>query len=207
MYRRRAYRFEEAITSAILVFTLLCWPVFIGATPAAKRDVPTAHEHGKARLNVVFAGDELVIELEVPGVNVVGFEHPAHSDSEKRAVSKALRRFKEVGSLFRTTPAATCNVESLRVRLGDSETSSAPSIPQHEHGHDGSRETSGDDAHSVLLAEYHLHCGNPGALQWLDVSVFPHLLGTESIIGQLATELFQTRIQLRPGDERIRLAR
>ena len=42
-----------------------------------------AHEHGHGHLNLVVDGDQLMIELQAPAADLVGFEHAAKSDEEK----------------------------------------------------------------------------------------------------------------------------
>ncbi|MGL4932766.1 MAG: ZrgA family zinc uptake protein, partial [Aeromonas sp.] len=49
-----------------------------------------AHEHGHGQLNLVVDGDQLMIELQAPAADLVGFEHAAKSDEEKAQYAKAV---------------------------------------------------------------------------------------------------------------------
>ena len=42
-----------------------------------------AHVHGIGKLNVAFDGNNLIIELTSPAVNIVGFEHQAQNQKEE----------------------------------------------------------------------------------------------------------------------------
>ena len=48
-----------------------------------------AHEHGHAKLNVAIDGSALALEIEAPGMDVLGFEHPAASEQDRAAVETA----------------------------------------------------------------------------------------------------------------------
>jgi len=43
-----------------------------------------AHEHGHGHLNLVVDGDQLMIELQAPAADLVGFEHAAKSEKRRR---------------------------------------------------------------------------------------------------------------------------
>ncbi len=48
-----------------------------------------AHDHGHAALSIVSEGNSLSLELESPAESIVGFEHTAKTEKEKRAVAEA----------------------------------------------------------------------------------------------------------------------
>ena len=87
-----------------------------------------AHEHGRGLLNVVVEGNELVIEFEMPGVNVVGFEHEEgehHSGehSEHESKSEHAEHEGEEHSELHAQYEFHCDtpdaLENLEVRLFD----------------------------------------------------------------------------------------
>ncbi|WP_241006340.1 ZrgA family zinc uptake protein, partial [Aeromonas media] len=67
-----------------------------------------AHEHGHGHLNLVVDGNQLMIELQAPAADLVGFEHAAKSDEEKAQYTKAVARLQQPDALFRLDPAAGC---------------------------------------------------------------------------------------------------
>lgn len=167
-----------------------------------------AHEHGRGLLNVVVEGNELVIEFEMPGVNVVGFEHEPGTDEERHAVEEALETFAKANALFVPTADAQCRAEKAKVRLAGM---------QHAEGEQHSREHSEHEsrpkhaehekeAHSELQAQYVFHCDAPESLENLAVHLFDHLRDVEEIDVQLVTPTIQTAMELHVTSAVLRLA-
>ena len=73
-----------------------------------------AHEHGHGTLDIVVEGEELVIELRIPAVNVVGFEHAPKDDAEREAVRRALVPFADAASVLVVSAQAECEVEEAQ---------------------------------------------------------------------------------------------
>ena len=48
-----------------------------------------AHEHGHGTLNIAIEGTTVSMELEVPGSDIVGFEHVAATPEQKAAYASA----------------------------------------------------------------------------------------------------------------------
>ena len=70
----------------------------------------SAHEHGVAQLNVALDGNSLELELHSPAMNLVGFEHKAQSDQDKKAVEMAKQQLANPITLFGIPAAAGCKV-------------------------------------------------------------------------------------------------
>ena len=87
-----------------------------------------AHEHGSGQLNVALDGKKLIIELIVPAMNVVGFEHPPRNDAEHKAIEDARNRFARADSLFTFPAAAGCSSSDVHVTLGQ--------LEDDDHGHE-----------------------------------------------------------------------
>ena len=82
-----------------------------------------AHEHGRGTLNIAIEGAKVTMELEVPGADIVGFEHAAKSRTEKAAVEKATTQLQAPLSLFGLPASAACRVTEAKVEVetGDHE--------------------------------------------------------------------------------------
>ncbi len=183
-----------------------------------------AHEHGHGALDIVLEGEELVIELRIPGVNVVGFEHTPRDDAEREAVRQALIPFSDAASLFVLPVEAECEVEMARADImgmahEDEHEDHGHEAEEHgeheehdeheeheEHGeHEEHDEHEGDDsdasdsdAHSELRATYHFHCHEPDRLLKVEVRVFEHLLDAEEIDVRVVTPMAQLSQELHP---------
>ncbi|UUT60641.1 DUF2796 domain-containing protein [Aeromonas hydrophila] len=159
-----------------------------------------AHEHGHGHLNLVLDGNQLMIELQAPAADLVGFEHAAKSDEEKAQYAKAIAQLKQPDALFRFDPAAGC-------KLTQQELQAAKEDHHHDHDHDHDHdhqqsdgkhdEHHHDDAgHADMGAMYTYTCATQAKLTGLEAtlfSVYPSLekLSVQGILpsGQTAAEL------------------
>lgn len=155
-----------------------------------------AHEHGHGHLNLVFDGNQLMIELQAPAADLVGFEHAAKSDEEKAQYAKAVAQLKQPDALLRFDPAAGCTLTQQALQA-------AKEDHDHDHDHDHQKsdgkhdEHQHDDAgHADMGAMYTYTCAEPAKLTGLEAtlfSVYPSLekLSVQGILpsGQTAAEL------------------
>ncbi len=143
------------------------------------------HEHGRASLNVAVEGERLIIELDSPADNLLGFEHRPASDAEKARLAGALATLRDGAALFAMPPGADC-----RLRFA------AVSPPEY-----------GGDGHADFEASWEFRCGNMAALEWLEARLFAPFPG----IGRLATSILapagQKAVVLTPGTTRALLPR
>ena len=110
-----------------------------------------AHEHGHGTLDIVIEGEELVIELRIPAVNVVGFEHAPRDDAEREAVRQALVPFGDAASVFLLPEGAECEVEGAKTEIFSME-----SEDEHEeHDEHAKEEHEEDDEHAKEKHEEH----------------------------------------------------
>ena len=121
--------------------------VFAGIAAAASDEEfreHGAHEHGHGALDIVVEGEELVAELRIPGVNVVGFEHVPRDDAERAAVREALVPFRSAASVLVPSEEAECEVE-----MAEADISSMAPDDHHEDepGHDDEAHGHDDEAH------------------------------------------------------------
>ncbi len=148
-----------------------------------------AHEHGRGVMNVVTQGREVLIELELPAVHVVGFEHAPRTDAERHAIEAARERYSDAAALFRFADNAQCTSNSTEIHLGEDV----------EHGHSGE--------HSQLHAEYAFSCHHPQHLNAFTTRLFEHLEGLERLEVNVITPSLQTRIHLSSSQSAVSLRR
>lgn len=113
-----------------------------------------AHEHGKARLEIAIEGNQLLINLESPLDNLLGFERLPRTEKEKQAVQKMSDALRQSAVLFTPSAAAQCKPETVELE--------SPVL----NGHAAS------DGHNDLEARYVWRCDRPEALQDLAVHLF-----------------------------------
>ena len=168
-----------------------------------------AHEHGRATLDIVIEGNDLLIALEVPSANVVGFEHLPETEAQHHAISDARATFGDASELFIPSAAADCVVEDVHLDFAnEDERAHGDESSGHEEEvsdgdlHDHSAEAKAEDepSHSELAAEYHFHCDSPGELTAVTVKLFDYLLSTETIRVNVVAADYQKALDLHPED-------
>ncbi|HAU4877249.1 DUF2796 domain-containing protein [Aeromonas hydrophila] len=162
-----------------------------------------AHEHGHGHLNLVLDGNQLMIELQAPAADLVGFEHAAKSDEEKAQYAKAMAQLKQPDALFRFDPAAGC-------KLTQQELQAAKEDHHHDHDHDHQKsdgkhdEHHHDDAgHADMGAMYTYTCATPAKLTGLEATLFSVYPSLEKLSVQGILPSGQTAVELTPSANKL----
>ncbi len=116
------------------------------------------HQHGHGTLNIATEGKIILLELEVPGTDIFGFETAAETDEQKAAVKKATDILQKPLELFEFGSEADCKVENATV-----------TVKKNGEGH--------NEAH----AEYALHCKKPTKITKIDFKYFSKFAGAEEL--------------------------
>jgi hypothetical protein len=161
-----------------------------------------AHEHGRGTLNIAMEGTRLTMELEVPGDDIVGFEHAANTRQQKAAVDKAKGQLAAPLALFKLPDAAGCRVTEAKVEIEDG---------GHDHADKADRSAKGETskaaaAHSQFHAEYTLECTSPGSIAAIDFPYFRAFAGAKRLDVNLITAKGQTKFEVTRAKPRISLA-
>jgi len=129
-----------------------------------------AHVHGHGHLNIAIEDKTVSIELEVPGADIVGFEHEASTPEQKAALEKAKAKLADGLSLFTPTAAANCTQKSAKISV------EAEHGDEHEHPAEGgkapAKEEEEDHHHSEVHAEYAFECASPARLASMTFDYF-----------------------------------
>ena len=106
-------------------------------------------------------GSVLVVHLEAPLTNLVGFERAPRSAAEKAVAQQAMARLRDGEAIFVTSPAAGCHLESVQLDFGaltPAFTAASDSAAKASPG-----ATPGGE-HADLDADYTFRCTAPAAL-------------------------------------------
>jgi hypothetical protein len=143
------------------------------------------HEHGGGQLNVAVEQNLLMIDLSMPAMNVVGFEHPANNNNESDQVRHAVVLLKDGEHLFAPSPAAKCSlvhadVASALLEEGDH------NDHEHEHHEERKHETDHEEEahahdHADFDVSYEFNCAEPSQLNKLSLSLFELFPGTDHL--------------------------
>jgi hypothetical protein len=71
------------------VFAITAVAVLAFAASAEEQRQLGAHEHGHGHLNIAIEAKSVAFELEVPGMDIVGFEHEPSTPEQRAAVAQA----------------------------------------------------------------------------------------------------------------------
>ena len=161
------YLFPPFINFARTTASLLA--LMVGFSNYSTVDAADPHQHGVGQLNVAIQGDHVEIELETPGADIVGFEHPPRTAEQKKAVQDAATTLRNGSAIFVFPAAARCKLEKTKVESGLLE-------DKHEtHGEKHHHEKHKEEIHAEFHALYHFSCKNPASytdLQYFEA--FPH---------------------------------
>ena len=139
-----------------------------------------SHEHGVAELNLAVDGNTVIIELESPAANIVGFEHKPHNQTQRDQVKQAIKHLEAAEEMFQFSLAANCKLDEAEVETELAEQD------HHSHGHHH-HENIDEDSHSEFSMNYSFTCQSIDQLKSVDIKLFSHFDGMEEIKAQVIT--------------------
>ena len=148
-----------------------------------------AHVHGHGTLNIAIEDKRVALELEVAGMDVVGFEHAASTPEQKAAVDKAKGLLEKPLDVFALPAAAGCSAAETKVVIeteahGDHDHDHDKGDAKGDHDHDGHDHDHGDKAeggHSHFHATYALDCTSPAELTTITFNYFKLFAGAKEL--------------------------
>lgn len=159
---------------------------------AAERRQLDSHVHGKGALNIAVEGKLVEMELEVPGMDIVGFEHPAHSAEDRSAIEVAKATLRDGASLFVLPETAGCSLERSEARLVTEDDNGGRGHATHhghkhgdKHAHEGS--DAEKDSHTEFFARYRFGCANPDKITDIAFPYFAKFPNAEGLGIQMVT--------------------
>lgn len=124
---------------------------------ASEKRTVSAHEHGHGEVSIVADGNTLVVEFEVPGADIVGFEGEAKNDGQRAKIRNASDVFSDAGKIIQFPAKAGCTLREVEV------------------------EVEGHDDHSEFHVEYEFSCTNIQAIDEISFPFFRHFPGSEEM--------------------------
>ncbi len=174
---------QNHIVASIFIGLFATYSAISQASETTSRQME-AHEHGHGELMMVHEGNDVMIELNLPGADVVGFEHSPETEEQKHAVASAIAKLRNASEIFILPEKAQCRFDEVHA-------SSPFGGDDDEHGHDEdhekekhdeeSHEKHEEEGHAEFVAEYHIHCGAPQHFKSLDVKLFKAFPSLEEI--------------------------
>ena len=144
-----------------------------------------AHEHGSAVMNLAVDKKKFKIDFVAPGADIVGFEHPATSHTDKEKIGDALKKLNDLSNLVEIGTRAECEMTSVSANLEEEQGSDNHSDHKkhdHENEHDHEKHDHENEhdhekhdheaSHSEFHASYEFECENPGEFAIVKVNYF-----------------------------------
>lgn len=175
-----------------LGFVALCLAIPARAEDGHRELGP--HVHGHGTLNVAIEGNRVSMELEVPGMDIVGFEHAPSTADQKTAVEKAKARLEKPLGVFSLPAAAGCTVAEANVSLEaehahhDDDGEKHDAKDDHDHG--------ATDGHNQFEASYALDCTNPSELTTITFDYFTLFAGAHDLTVNVVTAKGQSKFEV-----------
>lgn len=138
------------------------------------------HEHGHGNLNIAIEGNSVQMELDVPGSDIVGFEHEANTPEQEAQLKEAEARLKDALKLFVLPASALCKLAKAAVEAEHEHDESRDAHKEHAHD-DGAR-------HREYNATYALHCTNPQQIKTIHFAYFKMFPNARSLSVKIVSE-------------------
>ncbi|WP_120511808.1 zinc uptake protein ZrgA [Photobacterium salinisoli] len=191
-------------------FRAATWLLISAATCAAPAWAYTQHEahiHGQVELNMAQDGNDLLLEITAPAVDVIGFEHPPETEAEQQVLKDAVLKLNRPENLLAINAAAGCQLHEQHVshtlsehaethdheKHGDHDHDEHDEHDEHDHheGHDhhdhGKHSGHEHGEHGEFSIQYTYQCDTIDKLSTLTLKWFSQFPATEKIQLQAIT--------------------
>jgi len=158
-----------------------------------------AHVHGHGTLNIAIEGNQVAMELEAPGMDLVGFEHEAETQAQKAALKSAKDKLAEPLALFKFPASAGCSVSEVKVAIetGDEHHEGDEDHAEHADAkHDDEESTS----HNEFHVAYALGCTKPANLTSIAFDYFESFAGADELTVNVITAKAQNTYEVSRGE-------
>jgi Protein of unknown function (DUF2796) len=151
------------------------------------------HEHGRGTLNIAVEGNKVSMELEVPGMDIVGFEHGAKTRKDKTTLEKAKQKLSAPLSLFKLPASAGCRVTEAKVEV---ETGEHDHAAKQEKKGEASKSSEKEQHHSEFHNAYSLECSSPASITGIEFGYFNAFPGAEKLEVNVITPKGQNKFEV-----------
>lgn len=177
-----------------------------------------AHVHGHGTLNIAVESTRVELELEAPGMDLVGFEHAPKTDAQKAAIEAVKTKLKDPLSLFKMPDAASCKLADAKIEI-EAAKSGEEHAHDHGHDHDGHKPDGKDDhdhahkpdhgevgSHTAFRATYALDCVKPAGITSIAFAYFTAFSGAEVLDVTVVTAKGQSKYEVSRDKPSLELA-
>ena len=148
------------------------------------------HQHGHGKLNIAIENGEVSMGLDVPGADIVGFEHEPSTPEQKAAFEAGKAKLAEALSIFRMPAEAGCKVKEAKVSVEGEHEEETPK------GTTASAHEKEEAHHSDFNVDYKLQCQSLAKLTVIDFDYFKTFAGARVLEVTIITSKGQNSFQV-----------
>jgi Protein of unknown function (DUF2796) len=135
---------------------LLVFSFDVGA--AAEKRRHEAHVHGVGEINIAVEGAKATVEFRAPAESVMGFEHEAKSESDKKKRDAALEQLRAKGSqMVVFDPKLGCKASDMKTAIVETKGDSAKA----QAGKDAHKDQKKSGEHREVHGTFTVACDKP----------------------------------------------
>ncbi len=164
------------------------------------------HEHGHGILNIAVEKNRVSMDLDVPGMDIAGFEHKPESASDKAKAEKAEKLLADALTLFKVPASAGCKVAEAKVSI-EAEGEHGESANKHEaaaepmDGKTKPAEQAGEkheehEGHNDYNVAYVLDCAKPSEITSIQFGYFKSFEGAKALTVNVVSEKAQNSYEV-----------
>ena len=157
------------------------------------------HQHGHGILNIAVEKNRVSMDLDVPGMDIVGFEHKPESASDKTTAAKAEKLLADALVLFKVPASAGCKVTQAKVAIEAEDADVKDASKKEDEAK--STEKSGDaheehKGHNDYNVSYVLDCTKPSEITSIQFDYFTSFEGAKALTVNVVSEKAQNSYEV-----------
>jgi hypothetical protein len=135
---------------------LLMFSFDVGASPEKRRH--DAHVHGVGEINIAVEGTKATVEFRAPAESVMGFEHEAKSESDKKKRDAAMEQLRaKGGQMVVFDPKLGCKFSDMKTAIVEAKGDSAKA----QAGKDAHKDQKKSGEHREVHGTFSVACDKP----------------------------------------------
>ena len=170
-------------------FVLANFSLFFASVVHSAQD---AHVHGLSHLTIALEKKTLLVEINSPLMDIVGFEGEPRTKVQRDSIERAKTKLRKIENVL-IFKGGSCLEKNIDVAVG------------HDHSNEHSQSEHHHDTHSEISAVYKFKCSEPEALQKITVLLPNQFSRMEKIKAQWVTANAQGQITLDKNKNTINL--
>ncbi|MFT6388877.1 MAG: G3E family GTPase [Cellvibrionaceae bacterium] len=134
------------------------------------------HVHGEAELFVAIESNQILIEMESPAANILGFEHEPNTSQQKAILKSSVNTLQDYRKLIEIEGGGCNQVDVFVESPFTINTTTSSKNDHHDHDkpkpHKHEHEETSRETHSAFHVGYTLECKDSSEVKTLTLNVF-----------------------------------